>query len=111
MIRQEIYAMLCCYQADPYPDQPTPPETPAWTLPASPYYYPRPATGSAGRISDSGCLFPLTALAAAVADLAFEITLRPQSRAQAPRPPLTNRKTKRPGRPVQKPGSPARPPS
>ena len=84
--------MLCCYQAIRTLIGP-PPETPAWTRPASPL--PAPATGSAAA-SATPDAFPPDGLAGTVADLAFEITF---ARNLVPRRPgrRYERKTKRPG--------------
>ena len=107
MIRQEIYAMLCCYQAIRTLIQPTPPPTPGSTRCGSPS--PSRAVAIRARISDSGCAFPLGSLTSLAADLAVEITFH---RNLVPARPgrRYERKTKRPARPPARPASMARPP-
>ena len=105
MIRQEIYAMLCCYQAIRTLISGAAGDA-AWTQPASPS--PAPATPSAAA-SATPDAFPPDCLAGLAADLAFEITfarnlvpVRPGRRYE--------RKTKRPGGryKTRKPGETAR---
>jgi hypothetical protein len=92
MIRQEIYAMLCCYQAirtlisHAASDAGLDPARISFT---------RARDGIRSRISDSGC-FPPDGLAQSTEDLAFEITCQ---RNLVPERPgrRYERKTKRPG--------------
>src|SRR6266516_784153 len=92
MIRQEIYAMLCCYQAirtlisHAADDAGIDPARISFT---------RARDAIRSRISDSGC-FPPDGLAESAEDLAFEITCQ---RNLVPRRPgrRYERKTKRPG--------------
>ncbi len=99
MIRQEIYAMLCCYQAirtlishaaadagiDPRPD----------LLHPRPRRDPQPHQ----RLRNP---FPPDGLADLAADLAFEITYHAQPGPRAARPPL-RAQNQAPRRPVQDP--------
>jgi hypothetical protein len=104
MIRQEIYAMLCCYQAirtliSHAADG-------AGIDPAR-ISFTRAGDGIRSRISDSGC-FPPDGLAEETADLAVEITHRRNLVPNAPAAATSARPS--PPAAGTRPANPARPP-